>query len=226
MNQTSFDAITRTLTRTPRRDVLRGLIGASLGLGLGALRLPSSIDAKKNSHKKHAKKRKQKKQDQNQNPPGDTPSPPPAGCTPACGNRTCGDDGCGGSCGTCGADHRCQDGTCLCTPESPASTCAGRCGTWTSNCGQPITCPTCPPGHHCLSNGSCAIACTDDTFCPAVCGDFPSCGNPNTEGAKHCITDYVSPLTACTTTADCPLGSHCQPQIGAAVCVRICTLEV
>jgi hypothetical protein len=50
----------------------------------------------------------------------DTSRPPTGagcGCTPACGGKTCGDDGCGGSCGTC-------DGTCspagACTPATDA----------------------------------------------------------------------------------------------------------
>ncbi|MFT5432330.1 MAG: hypothetical protein ACI9OJ_003029 [Myxococcota bacterium] len=48
------------------------------------------------------------------------------GCTPSCGVRECGDDGCGGSCGTC---------TNLCTGDSNATglciegTCAHPCGT-------------------------------------------------------------------------------------------------
>lgn len=33
-------------------------------------------------------------------------------CEPDCMNRMCGDDGCGGSCGTCGADLACVDGVC------------------------------------------------------------------------------------------------------------------
>jgi len=34
-------------------------------------------------------------------------------CTPQCGRRECGDDGCGGVCGTCATDQDCQDGRCL-----------------------------------------------------------------------------------------------------------------
>ena len=43
MDQHRFDALTRTITRTPsRRDVLRGL--AALGIGLG-MRLPAPVAA-------------------------------------------------------------------------------------------------------------------------------------------------------------------------------------
>lgn len=34
---------------------------------------------------------------------------PDTTCTPSCGDRTCGDDGCGGTCGTCGTDSFCAD---------------------------------------------------------------------------------------------------------------------
>ncbi|MFH1467237.1 MAG: hypothetical protein ABIO70_22825 [Pseudomonadota bacterium] len=39
-----------------------------------------------------------------------------ATCTPACGERTCGDDGCGGSCGSCGTGATC-DTSGQCTAE-------------------------------------------------------------------------------------------------------------
>lgn len=49
-------------------------------------------------------------------------------CTPSCGARVCGDDGCGGSCGACEGD--CSDGVCAvpggsCPPAGPYGTSAG-----------------------------------------------------------------------------------------------------
>ncbi len=47
------------------------------------------------------------------------PSRPPAGagcsssCVPMCGSNVCGDDGCGGSCGTCSGGTTCQGGQCV-----------------------------------------------------------------------------------------------------------------
>ena len=42
-----------------------------------------------------------------------------AGCVPSCGGKECGDDGCGGSCGQCGAGTVCSPSdTCL-DPEAP-----------------------------------------------------------------------------------------------------------
>ncbi len=34
-------------------------------------------------------------------------------CVPRCGDRNCGDDGCGGSCGSCGANASCEGGRCV-----------------------------------------------------------------------------------------------------------------
>ena len=34
-------------------------------------------------------------------------------CTPSCIGKTCGDDGCGGSCGICVAGTNCQNGACV-----------------------------------------------------------------------------------------------------------------
>ena len=70
MNQTGFDVMTRTVRSLPsRREVLRSL--ASAGLGLGALRLSDAVAAK--NTKKKGKKRKNKKRNQHPNPPVATP---------------------------------------------------------------------------------------------------------------------------------------------------------
>jgi uncharacterized protein YfaP (DUF2135 family) len=38
-------------------------------------------------------------------------------CTPSCGNATCGDDGCGGTCGACNANQQCVSGICVGTGD-------------------------------------------------------------------------------------------------------------
>jgi len=46
---------------------------------------------------------------------GEDPSgqvPAACACVPQCAGKTCGDDGCGGTCGTCAGDGVCVDGTC------------------------------------------------------------------------------------------------------------------
>lgn len=59
MNPNHVIVMTRSLTKLPsRRDVVRGL--ASAGLGLGAVRLPDIADAKKKRKHKHKHKKKVK----------------------------------------------------------------------------------------------------------------------------------------------------------------------
>ena len=59
MDQLRLSTLSRSLTAVPsRRDVLRGLVGAGIGLGIG--RVPEVAEAKK--------KRKRKKQDKPHKP--------------------------------------------------------------------------------------------------------------------------------------------------------------
>ena len=78
----------------------------------------------------------------------------------------------------------------------------------------------CRHGKTRLINGSCAIVCTVREDCPSGC----VCGNPNTEGARHCIGSFVEPYPVrCTTTDDCPRGSHCQDiGVDGKVCIELC----
>lgn len=99
-----------------------------------------------------------------------------------------------------------------CRPESPATTCAGRCGAIQNNCQQQIECLPCPSGQLCLSNGICAIYCgPSGSICPGQCG-CPSW--PTTEGALFCGIPLPGSCAdipqICESTADCPLGSVCQ----------------
>lgn len=56
---------------------------------------------------------------------GALPTPYDAGpggnCTPACGGRACGDDGCGGSCGSCATGQVCTLSTGQCESTAPQS---------------------------------------------------------------------------------------------------------
>ncbi len=78
-----------------------------------------------------------------------------AGCVAECDGRTCGDDGCGGSCGACEHGRRCVGGLCVvdCAPA-----CDGRqCGD--NGCGG--TCGECAAGFACV-DGSCTDDCVPD----------------------------------------------------------------
>jgi hypothetical protein len=154
------------------------------------------------------------------------------GCTPRCSGKTCGDDGCGGTCGTCATGTQC----------SSAGTCGGSCTRSCSNrvCGDDGcggACGSCPSGTRCSSAGTCACtpscsnrACGDDG-CGGTCGTCetgtqcsssgtcvgPSCARPDSaascdySGWYYCGLDSQGaggccsptyPYT-CATTLDC-----------------------
>jgi hypothetical protein len=71
-------------------------------------------------------------------------------CVPSCAGRECGDDGCGGSCGSCPiAAPKCgDDGKCTfadCVPDCEGKECGyeWNCGTWCGAC--PEAAPNCGP---------------------------------------------------------------------------------
>jgi hypothetical protein len=193
-----FDDLLRTAMGAASR---RGLL-CGLWYGLVAVLPLGFADAEANNRKK---KRKHKKNRSGK-------------CRPTCIDRTCGDDGCGGSCGTCAAGQLCQGGTCICAPEPRNTTCGGRCGDRINNCGEIIGCPTCSGGRVCLSNGSCATVCPGDS-CPSGCG----CSISTTEGQSHCIANGGPPGEECMSTADCPFGQHCQGVMPSGNrCIGLC----
>src|SRR3954454_2835340 len=106
-----FSAFRSSFTSTPaRRDILRALAG--IGLGLGVMQLSETAEARNKKKKNKKNKRNKPNQPQRPRPPRDPqPTPPPPTCTPQCGGKICGDDGCGGTCGSCpGVQDVCQNG--------------------------------------------------------------------------------------------------------------------
>ncbi len=104
------------------------------------------------------------------------------GCAPSCGQRECGSDGCGGSCGACGPGLGCgPEGYC-----GPTS-CSGRCGD---------TDPRAP----CRCDTDCARYrdCCDDV---GTCGCAPDCQG------RECGPDGCGGVCG-----SCPLGQICGVQ--------------
>jgi len=119
-------------------------------------------------------------------------------CTPDCSGLVCGDDGCGGSCGTCNTGEFCNSGACetTCTPDCTGLACGD------DGCGG--SCGTCGTGEVCNS-GVCESTCTLDCVnkecgsdgCGGSCGsceDYEYC-DAQSECALDCIDD-------CDTTGD------------------------
>lgn len=93
-----------------------------------------------------------------------SPSNQCVACTPSCTDKTCGDDGCGGSCGSCGPGQVCNAAqTCVardaCVPNCGPRTCGD------DGCGG--QCGVCSGGQGCVS-GQCQ-ACTP-SCAGKVCG--------------------------------------------------------
>ena len=100
-------------------------------------------------------------------------------CTPTCGGKSCGDDGCGGSCGTCVSPAVCSSsGQCVCQPKCSGKSCGddgcgGSCGT----CFAPKTCST---SGQCVCQPDCSGKACGDDGCGGSCGSCPlsnSCQN-------------------------------------------------
>jgi hypothetical protein len=112
MDGTQFDALARSLaTKGSRRRALIGLVSGTLGLFGASVEEAAAKNCKKIKNKQKRKKCLAKAK----------PSPP---CTRNCAGKTCGDDGCGGSCGDCFRGS-CQGGICIC--PTGEEVCNGAC---------------------------------------------------------------------------------------------------
>ena len=115
---------------------------------------------------------------------------PDVPCTPTCGLSECGDDGCGGVCGTCSDDKVCADGSCVVDNTSP--------------CGE------CPEGTVCGANPLAPNACSGPE-----CGDVTFEGTCQDNMLLYCDNDELFALH-CETNEfkkicdpDTPIGANC-----------------
>jgi hypothetical protein len=92
-------------------------------------------------------------------------------CTPSCEQKVCGDNGCGGSCGTCSTEQVCAAGRCVSSCPGGQKVCAGNCIP-SNQCCTDAECPPAAPrccGRTCVQpgNGVCCTAqdCPDGWAC-------------------------------------------------------------
>ncbi|MGC4121954.1 MAG: hypothetical protein QM765_46715 [Myxococcales bacterium] len=156
-------------------------------------------------------------------------------CQPGCALRQCGDDGCGGLCGTCRPDQYCTlEGECTgCPPtrKCGAQCCASGqtcvngvcevCGCEGRQCGYDACgklCGTCVAPGYCTTEGRCQVCscqgkdCGDDG-CGTSCG--VCAGNENCQ-AGQCVCHPLCDWSQCGddgcggSCGQCPAGSTCQ----------------
>ncbi|MFT5430233.1 MAG: hypothetical protein ACI9OJ_000906 [Myxococcota bacterium] len=162
-------------------------------------------------------------------------------CTPECDGLTCGDDGCGGSCGDCTATEFCAAGTCeACTCDGKScgddgcGVSCGECGadelcgfdftcsdTTGLGCGQATAPDTgCLDGNMCqclgcVNDGVCDPA-TDDCLCPD-CAEDAFCADPiNCDSNESC--DPWSEGCGCSDCVLHPVCPECEPKCDGKTC--------
>ncbi|MGB0589274.1 MAG: cupredoxin domain-containing protein [Myxococcota bacterium] len=118
-------------------------------------------------------------------------------CTANCTGKTCGDDGCGGSCGTCGSGDACNaTGVCVATADC-TDTCESVGATCGTMCGE--ACGTCSVNSDCVSGACvCAASCEGKTCgddgCGGSCG---TCAADETCDGSSCVGAETPPTPVC-----------------------------
>ena len=136
-----------------------------------------------------------------------------AGCIPACDGKDCGDDGCGGICGTCPDNGICEEGVCQCEfAECNLGCCEEGKVCWMGGCCLPVC-----EGKDCGDDGcGGADACG---VCPAgqTCHLYQCC-LPDCDG-KECGPDGCGGLCGdCTGDSLCVDGTCCLPDCDGKEC--------
>jgi len=124
-----------------------------------------------------------------------------AGCTSSCVGLECGDDGCGGTCGSC-TTGTCASGTCSCTPNCTGRTCGD------DGCGG--SCGTCTTGTCVSGTCSCTPNCTGrtcgDDGCGGSCG---TCGSLCTDTCAYSLDFDCDDGGPFSDYSLCDLGTDC-----------------
>jgi uncharacterized protein (TIGR03382 family) len=160
----------------------------------------------------------------------DTGTDPDTGtCTPSCEGKTCGDDGCGGTCGACAPTSPCVASACVqgACVQSPVYCDDGNpCTTDTCGAGGCVHAPKgCDDGDPCTTDvcegatGTCAHFPSGTCPCDAD-ADCPDDGDP-CNGLPNCV-DHAC-LVLASSVVTCPAGSACDPDSGECVaCAPSC----
>jgi hypothetical protein len=113
------------------------------------------------------------------------------GCESSCLNKDCGEDGCGGSCGSCGDETECIDFKCVgCLPHCDDKECGP------DGCGG--SCGECPEGESCQSNTCEGGASPQCQACEQSCqAQYGSCGSSCSSAQNSCAGSCSSQMSSC-----------------------------
>jgi len=165
----------------------------------------------------------------------DPTRPAPCGaCTPSCDGKSCGDDLCGGSCGSCSNGLSCVNFTCSCQGTLCDSVCVdtdtslAHCGTCNHPCNPNEVCAA----GACQCQPSCAGTMCGDDGCGGQCGSCPSDRRCNAFNLCECIWGEDCGGGCVDTTRDeanCgTCGHRCRGNTKwcvDSVCVRTCAVD-
>jgi len=130
-------------------------------------------------------------------------------CIPNCTNKECGDDGCGGSCGSCGDNAVCNSNKCEC--KSGFGNCNDR---WDDGCEANFS--TDP--HHC---SDCATDCGDNSLCnnkTCACQiGYANCDGLWFNGCEINLNNPNTCGTNCSNIVNCGQNSVCNS--GSCGCI-------
>jgi len=144
-------------------------------------------------------------------------------CTPSCVNKECGDDGCGGSCGSCGANAICSNYTCVCTSGY------GNCdGLWSNGCEKNLTndvnnCGGC--GNVCNLPNTAVNSCVNGSCKVVSCvNGYGNCDGVNDNGCETNLTSINSCGTSCSNKVVCSTNNGSNPVCDSGVCKLSCNI--
>ena len=155
-------------------------------------------------------------------------------CAPTCGERECGPDGCGGTCGECPVGRRCTaSGLCgPCSPECESRVCGSDgCGGTCGECASPRTCGVtgrcdgpCSPlceGRECGPDGCGGVCggCVVGEVCEEEAGRCDPC-EPRCDSTA-CVADGCGGVCG----GDCQSGMACFAAGATPACVAPCSPE-
>lgn len=125
-------------------------------------------------------------------------------CIKACGDKTCGEDGCGVSCGKCDAADQCISGQCIapCVPDCQdrdcgSDGCDGTCGP----CASHLACEA-QPGQ-CVESATCPDVLECQGECVRIGGEVAMCTETCLQKASANVTNEFALVGSCLESSKC-----------------------